>query len=188
MMRDGEETAHLNKMGQLYERILKYGTGTRYSIYILPVALILMIPVIVEATEVSSSHPKIGGVRLVWFFTWFESVWLSLWGSMLVARIIPQIFAYFAGVVSSETKKYARVLENLQSTITVLLWVIVSFVLYEVLFTTASAENTPYAWTQQFRQVMAAVLVSTIIFMVEKTLVQFVSVNYHARSFNYRID
>jgi hypothetical protein len=56
-------------MGQLYEKILKYGTGTRYSIYILPVALILMVPVIVGATQVSSSDPKIGGVRLVWFFT-----------------------------------------------------------------------------------------------------------------------
>ncbi len=68
-MRDGEASVHLNQMGQLYEKILKYGTGTRYSIYILPVALILMVPVIVGATQVSSSDPKIGGVRLVWFFT-----------------------------------------------------------------------------------------------------------------------
>ncbi|KAN0105937.1 hypothetical protein V8E51_008813 [Hyaloscypha variabilis] len=42
-----EKQAHLNKMGRLYERVLTYGTGTRYSIYILPVAIVILIPIIV---------------------------------------------------------------------------------------------------------------------------------------------
>ncbi|KAE8444835.1 hypothetical protein EG329_014190 [Mollisiaceae sp. DMI_Dod_QoI] len=185
-----DKEAPLNRMGRIYEKILTYSTGTRYSIYIIPVALILMIPVIVGATQVSSNprkDPKIGGIRVVWFFTWIEAVWLSYWGMKLVARIIPLVFRYLAGVVSSETKKYARVLENLQQMITVLGWVIISFVLYEVLFSTASAGNTPLGWTKQFKEVMGAILVSTIILAIEKTFVQLVGVNYHARSFNNRI-
>ncbi|CZR63877.1 uncharacterized protein PAC_13774 [Phialocephala subalpina] len=187
---NGGKKAPLNQMGKLYEKILTYSTGTRYSIYILPVALILMIPVIVGATQVSDDpkhDPKIGGIRVVWFFTWIEAVWLSYWGMKFIARIIPICFRYLAGVVSSETKKYARVLGNLQQIITILGWVIISFVLYEVLFSTASAGNTPLGWTKQFKQVMGAILVSTIIFAIEKTFVQLISVNYHARSFNNRI-
>jgi len=187
---DGEKDTHVNDMGRLYEKILTYGTGTRYSIYIIPVAVVLMIPIIVGATQVKGNpkkDPKIGGIRVVWFFTWLEGVWLSFWAMKLVARLIPKIFAYFAGVVSQETKKYARVLENLELMITFLGWVIISFVLYEVLFSTSAAGNTPYAWTTKFKEVLAAILVSTIIFAIEKTFVQLVGVNYHARSFNNRI-
>jgi len=183
-----EKGAHLNKMGRLYEKVLTYGTGTRYSIYILPVAIIILIPIIVGATQVNRTDPKIGGVRLVWFFTWVEAVWLSFWAMRFVTRCFPGIFRYFAGVVSSETKKYARVLENLQDMITVFGWIIISFVLYEVLFDTSAAGNTPLGWTKTFKKVLGAILVSTIIFMIEKVFVQLVSVNYHARSFNNRID
>lgn len=168
--------AHLNKVGRLYEKVLTYGTSTRYSIYILPVAIIIMIPTIVGATQVSRTDPKIGGVRLVWFFTWIESVWLSFWGMRFVARCIPVIFRYFASVVSTESKKYGRVLENLRDMITVFGWVIISFVLYEILFETSAAGNTPYGWTKTFKQVLGAILVSTIIPVIEKIFVQLVSV------------
>ena len=60
-------TAASHKMGRLYEKVLTYGTGTRYSIYILPIAIIILIPIIVGATQVSRTDPKFGGVRLVWF-------------------------------------------------------------------------------------------------------------------------
>jgi hypothetical protein len=183
-----EKQAHLNKMGRLYEKVLTYGTGTRYSIYILPIAIIIMIPIIVGATQVNRTDPKIGGVRLAWFFTWVEAVWLSFRAMRFVTRCFPGVFRYFAGVVSSETKKYARVLENLQDAITVFGWVIISFVLYEVLFSTSAAGNAPYGWTKTFKKVLGAILVSTIIFMIEKIIVQLVSVNYHARSFNNKID
>lgn len=68
-------------MGRLYKKVLTHGTGTRYSIYILPITIIIMIPIIVRATQVNRADPKIGGVRLVWVFTWIESVWLSFWGT-----------------------------------------------------------------------------------------------------------
>jgi len=77
--RDDENETHLNEMGKIYEKILTYGTRTRYSIYILPVAIVLMI----SATQVSSDPRKdlkIGGVRGVWLFTWFEGVWFQFLG------------------------------------------------------------------------------------------------------------
>lgn len=69
-----------------------------------------------------------------------------------------------------------------------LIWLIVSFVLYEVLFSTVSPGNKPVKWTTTFKQVMAAILVATIVFAVEKFFSQIVSVSYHARSFNNTIN
>jgi hypothetical protein len=79
-------------------------------------------------------------------------------------------------------------LENLQDTITVIGWVVISFVLYEVLFSTSADGNTPYGWTSVFKKVLGAILVATIIFFIEKILVQLVSASYHSRSYNNRID
>ena len=89
-----ETQAQLNKTGRMYEKILTYGTGTRYSTYILPTAIIILIPIIVGATQVNRTNPKIGGVRLVWFFAWIESVWLSSWAMRFVTRWFPGIFRY----------------------------------------------------------------------------------------------
>ena len=114
-------------------------------------------------------------------------MWLTLWGTKLVARLLPGVFGFFAGVVSTETKKYVRVLENLRDVIAVVGWVAVSFVLYEVLFSTSAEGNTPYGWTGVFKKVLGALLVASIIFLIEKVLVQLVSVSYHARSFDMRI-
>jgi len=111
---------------------------------------------------------------------------LSFWAMKALAKFIPKAFGYFAGVVSSETKKYGGLLDKLQDMITVLRWVIISFVLFEVLFSTSADGNTPYQWMIIFKKVLGAILVSTIIFTVEKTLLQLISISYHAQSFNSR--
>lgn len=175
----------LNSMGRMYQKLGDYSFATRYALYIVPVALLLAIPIIVGATAASSA--KIGGVRVVWFFTWIEAVWLVLWGMKFFAKTIPIIFSFFAGVVNLGTKKYARVLRNLETTIMILGWVVISFVLFEVLFETAAAGNTPLPWTTVMRQILASILIATIIFSVEKIFMQVLSVSYHARSFNRKI-
>lgn len=176
----------LNYMGKLYARLGEYSVAVRYTIYILPTALILLIPIIVGVFL--PYKDKIGGIRIVWFFTWLESVWLVLWAMKFVAKAIPYVFSFFAGAVNRDTKKYGRVLRNLEFTIMMLGWVIISFILFEVLFETSAAGNTPEQWTTVAKKVLAAILVATIIFTVEKILVQLISVSYHARSFNNKID
>ena len=107
----------------------------------MPVAIILSIPIIFGATIPISmkNKPKVGRVRLQWFFTWFEGVWLSFWVMRGVSGLMSIIFNSFAGARSatSATKKQTRVLENLLSLLTMFGWVIVSFVLYGTLLSTA---------------------------------------------------
>ena len=66
---DGEEDT-LNRMGRLYTKILNFSIITRYFVYVTPLALCIAVPIIVGAT--AAPHAKIGGVPIVWFFTWIE--------------------------------------------------------------------------------------------------------------------
>lgn len=88
-----EEGGSLNSMGKFYNAILTFSVVTRYLVYVLPVALLIAVPIIVGAF-----FPKadIGGVRIVWLFTWVEVVWLSLWVSKLVAQFLPFVFNFSA--------------------------------------------------------------------------------------------
>jgi len=66
---DAEEDV-LNRMGRIYRKIVNFSTLTRYFIYVLPLALCIAVPIIVGAT--AAQKASIGGVRIVWLFTWVE--------------------------------------------------------------------------------------------------------------------
>ena len=66
---DGEEDT-LNKMGRIYKKVTEFSTLTRYLVYVSPIAACIAIPIIVGATTAKGA--EIGGVRIVWFFTWIE--------------------------------------------------------------------------------------------------------------------
>ena len=124
-----ESTAHANhigeeeiltQMGRFYNKILNFSVVTRYLIYVLPLALFIAILIIVGATAAKNS--KIDTVPIVWFFTWIEIVWLSLWVSKLFAKSSPFIFQFLCGIVSSGTRKYALVLKALEIPISLAGW------------------------------------------------------------------
>ena len=116
---DGEEDT-VTQMGQLYNKILNFSLVTRYFLYILPVAIIIAIPIIIGATAVPSA--TLGGVRIVWFFSWVLTVWVALWTSKLCAKCLPAVFQFFCGIVSSGTRKYAVVLSSLELYLTLAGW------------------------------------------------------------------
>ena len=116
---DGEEDT-LTQMGRIYNKILNFSIITRYFVYVLPLAVLIAVPIIIGATAAQKSN--IGGVRIVWMFTWLEIVWLSLWVSKLVAQALPSIFQFLCGIVSSGTRKYALVLKALEIPLSLAGW------------------------------------------------------------------
>jgi hypothetical protein len=60
----------LTRMGRIYQKILNFSVFTRYFIYVLPLALMIAAPIIVGAT--AAPRARIGGVKIVWLFTWIE--------------------------------------------------------------------------------------------------------------------
>ena len=65
------------RLSQFVKRIHESSFIVRYLTYIVPVALVLLIPLLVGALRFKDAN--VGGVRLMWFAIWLEIVWLTLW-------------------------------------------------------------------------------------------------------------
>ena len=121
-----EEEDTLTRMGRIYNRILDFSIVTRYFLYILPLALLIAVPIVIGATAAPKARIGVGGPRMVWFFTWVEIVWLSLWVSKLASKALPSIFQFLCGIVSSGTRKYALVLKSLEIPLSLCGWALAS--------------------------------------------------------------
>lgn len=122
--RNGDEEGSLTRMGIIYNKILNFSVVTRYFLYVLPLATLIAIPIIIGAT--AAQNATMGGVRIVWIFSWVECVWLSLWVSKLVAKALPSIFQFLCGIVSSGTRKYALVIKRLEIYLSLSGWALAS--------------------------------------------------------------
>ncbi|KAJ5787126.1 Mechanosensitive ion channel MscS [Penicillium paradoxum] len=187
---ESPEDGSINRMGRFYQAVLNYSLITRYLIYVLPVAILIAVPIIVGAT--AAPYAKIGGVHIYWFFTWIEIVWCSLWTSKLFAHYVPYVFQFLCGIVSSGTRKYALILRALETPITFLLWSIISLVTFLPVMTLtpgkkASGDTAPKSWEKSVKNILFALLVCSIIYLVEKALVQLISISYHRKQFDNKI-
>lgn len=70
-----------NNVAKFLKRIHHSSFLVRYMMYILPIALIILVPLLVGALAkpIRSKDPGVGGVKLVWFCVWLEIVWFTLW-------------------------------------------------------------------------------------------------------------
>lgn len=185
-----EEATSLTTMGRIYDKIINSSPITRYLVYVVPVGSVLAVPII--TTAAAAPNARIGGVRMVWFFSWLEIVWFSVWISKLVAKAIPGIFMFLCGVVSSGTRKYALAIKNLEVPLTLLGWAATSFATFQAL--TGLPDNDPNGpenlddgWTSIMKKILSATLIAAAIYLVEKIIIQLLSISYHRRSFENRI-
>ena len=225
---DGEEDT-LTQMGKVYDKILNFSIVTRYFLYVLPLALIIAIPIVIGATARPTA--ALGGVRIVWFFSWVEIVWLSLWVSKLFAKTLPWIFQFLCGIVSSGTRKYMLVLKALEIPLSLVGWALTSLATFIPIMTrnptarsqqkkkneqqadqatttappaasaTAGAFNSLSAafdpkskngteiqhWESVVNKILAALLVASLLLLIEKLIIQLISIGYHRKQFNAKI-
>jgi hypothetical protein len=130
-------------------------------------------------------------VRIVWFFMWLLISWVGLWVSKLFAHFLPILFQFFAGIVSSGTRKYALILRALEIQISLTGWALISLATFKPIMTRnpdtrGDGRPTP-EWENIVQQILAAALVATIIFLGERLLIQLISINYHRKQFALRI-
>jgi small-conductance mechanosensitive channel len=200
---DDDDKQILTKMGKFYTKVLNFSIITRYFIYVLPVASVIAIPIIIGATVAPDARiggpgdpnkqnqdlaSRGAGVTIIAFFAWVEIVWLSIWVSKIVAKFLPNIFEFFLGVVSSGTRKYALAIRRLEIPLSLVGWAVTSLATFRPLM-----DNTPnnasdhQHWEDVLQSILAASLIASIIFLVEKLLVQVISINYHRTQFDQRI-
>jgi small-conductance mechanosensitive channel len=185
-----DEDGTITSMGKIYNKILHFSVVTRYFLYVLPLALAIAVPIVIGATVARKA--TVAGVQITWFFTWIEIVWLGIWIAKLVAQALPWIFQFLCGIVSSGTRKYALILKALEIPISLVGWAAISVSTFTPLMTL-----NPYArkigdtktkdWQATVRNILFAALFSSVVFLVEKLLVQLISISYHRKQFDNKI-
>ena len=119
-------------------------------------------------------------------------VWLSLWVSRIVAHWLPAVFKFAAGVISSGTRKYALILSALELQLALVGWAVTSFLTFPTIMRSNPDNRKPHVtppghWVTIVTQILAAIVVATIVFLVEKMFIQLISINYHRKQFNAKI-
>ncbi|KAH8892494.1 hypothetical protein GQ53DRAFT_746039 [Thozetella sp. PMI_491] len=200
----GSESIELNAMGKFYNKIINFSVVTRYLVYVVPVAAALAVPLIVlpitgpPFNADTNPSPKdritVGDIKdengnvtqkgpsLFMLFLWIEIAWLSLWVGKVVAHLLPPIFMFFCGVVSSGTRKYAAVLGALEIPLSFFFWGLASWLTFKFFFT-----NDAFQWVDTIKRILLSLFLASAVLLVEKTIVQLISISYHQRSFANRI-
>ncbi|KZM26985.1 uncharacterized protein EKO05_0004959 [Ascochyta rabiei] len=183
-----QEKTALNRMGRIYTKILNYSIVTRYMIYVAPVALLLAIPIILSQTGTITG--SIGGTDQRRFWIWIEIIWLSFWVMKIVAHFLPKVFEFLIGVVSPGVKKYALLLRAVEKPLSFVLWMIVNQATFPGLVVRTEKnvkEGITPTWIGKMQSVLLALLVCTVIILAERVLIQLISISYHRKQFDQKI-
>lgn len=184
---DGD-TIEVNSLGRLYSKIVNFSVVTRYFVYVLPIALLIAIPIVIFAVLKPNALFAGTGVRVYLFWTWIEIVWLSIWVSKLMAKALPYIFMFLCGVVSSGTRKYALVLKAVEIPLSMVGWAVTCLITFRVLTSSAlNLHGIQKPWVSVVIHLLGPALIASVLYLIEKMLVQLISINYHRRSFDGRI-
>lgn len=182
------EDMGLNAMGRIYYKIIGFSTVTRYLVYVVPVAIVLAVPLVVIPITGHYNDTRVGGSgldapRLFDLFLWIEVSWLCLWGGKIVAHLLPHVFMFFCGVVSSGTRKYATVIKNMEMPISLFFWALASWLVFR--FRVSSDDQ--FEWVYVMVRILGSLFVASCVLLGEKFIVQLISISYHQRSFANRI-
>ncbi|RMZ89053.1 hypothetical protein DV736_g3728, partial [Chaetothyriales sp. CBS 134916] len=164
-----ETDGTLTSAGRIYQRIYHFSVITRYFVFVAPLALLIAVPMIIGAT--AAPHARIGG---------------------LFTKLLPYLFQFLCGVVNPGTRKYAAVLTNLEIPISLVGWALTSLATFAVLMTQnpdarARHETGLKPWQTVVKNVLFATLCSTLVLLVEKFVIQLISISYHRKQFDDKI-
>lgn len=190
------EEGSMNVLGRMYAKVINFSASLRYLIYIVPVGLVLAVPLIVLAVTGQKEEIPVGkitdeddvttdGPPLFRIFLWIQIAWLTIWAGKLVAYILPLIFMFVCGVVSSGTRKYATVLRNLTGPLSLFFWALASWISFREQF--KRSKDAEIIWVRNFERVLGATFASSAVYLGEKAIVQLIGISYHQRSFANRI-
>ena len=187
--KEAQDKQKVTKAGLIYRKVKNFSFITRWLLFIVPVGLLITVPIIVGAFYPAA---EIAGVRIVWFFTWIQVLWLGLWVAKLVAKLLPTLFRFFISVVSVSTTKYATILENLEVPLLLFFWAIIALSTFSPIMTQnptqrSLGETGIKPWESIVAKILTACVLSTAVLLAERFLIQLIAINFHKVQYELRI-
>ncbi|RVX73637.1 hypothetical protein B0A52_02527 [Exophiala mesophila] len=177
-----------SKLGRFFKNVHQSSFLVRYFTYIVPVALILLIPILIARFAPIASGANVGGVHLLWFCIWLEIVWLTLWAARIVARLIPYPFGLVAGLFTNNAKKWRDMGKALELPATLFFWWLGIEVSFLPTLTNHMVEGGTREWQRYTNIVFISIFVGTTINFAEKIIIQLIAISFHLRTYADRIE
>lgn len=182
----------ITKMRNYYRKIMGMSLLTRLFFYWLPLAIILFIPLACGAWR--NPNLALGGTRVMWIFIWLEVVWAALFIAKIFSHYSPEILGFVLSIFMPKYFKFIDMFLRLELPIQLVIWSFISFITFAPILTDngAALDKTKYDhqphWQQIVQDVLVAILVSAIIFLVEQILIYLLSTNFHKTRMSLRIE
>ena len=159
----------------------------RYLIYIVPVVLLLLIPLLIGALKYTDT--SVGGVQLMWFSIWLEIVWLTLWAARVVGKCLPPAVSLISSIFTNNAKKWRDMAKQLEFHFVLFFW----WLAVEISFLPTmknhhvDGDKRTRGWEGTLNKLIIVGLVWTILNVIEKIIIQLIAMSFHQRTYDDRI-
>lgn len=176
------------KFSAFVKRVHHSSFLVRYFLYISPIFLILLVPLLVGA--LLTRNAAVGGVNLTWFSVWLEIVWLTLWAGRILAKALPWPFGIVASLFTNDPKLWRDMAKQLELAATLFFWwlaIVISF-LPTMKNHHLDGNKDARPWEVIVNKVLVFFLVGAALNFVEKIIIQLIAISFHTRTYQDRIE
>ena len=176
------------KVAKFIKKVHNSSSLVRYFSYVTPLMLLLLIPLLLGLFVFKEA--TVGGVRLFWFGIWLEIVWLTLWASRIIAKMIPWPMGMVSSLFTNNDKKWRDLGKALEVPATLFFW----WLSIEVSFLPTmknhhlDGNKTTKSWESTMNKVIVSLFVGFILNFVEKIIIQLIAISFHSRTYSDRIE
>jgi small-conductance mechanosensitive channel len=175
-------------IAKIFKKIHGSSWLIRYFVYITPVTLILLIPLLLGAIPYNNS--TVGGVRLFWFSVWLEIFWLTLWAGRILAKCIPYPMGVISSLFTNNDKKWRDLGKQLELPATLFFWWLAIEISFLPTMTNHHSDGdiSVKSWEDTVNKVIVTIFVGTCLNFFEKITIQLIAISFHLRTYADRID
>ena len=135
----------------------------------------------------TSTTDNSDGIHYLGLFIWIEVVWVLLWVAKLMAQAVPIVFQTIGGAIHTGIRKYWLVLKAVEIPLSLFFWAILMISSWSVIYVFDKPFHTKHAgnikWLHTLHMVLKATVGVTALYLVERMLIQMISVSYHGKQF-----
>ena len=171
-----------------FKRIHDSNFLVRYFMYIVPLVLIILIPLLLGALVFERA--TVGGVRLLWFCVWLEIVWLTLWGGRIVAKALPWPVGLVSSIFTNNSKKWRDMCKQLEIPATLFFWLLAVLISFLPVMIHHQLEGGPVTrpWMVTMNKVIISFFTGATLNFGEKIIIQLIAISFHLRTYADRIE
>lgn len=184
-----KESKVVSFLRKAYYGVLSRSLLTRSFIWWLPLALVLFIPLAVDAF--GKEVLVLGHVRVMWLFIWLEVCWGAVFIARQVAHYLPATLGVVVAIVAPRYFAVIDALIALEIPVTMVFGTLVWFITLKPITSTNPKALWGVSEAQQWQNILQSVLVAffvtALVFLVEQIFMHLLSVSYHKTRMALRI-